>query len=153
MVDALVDLLVEWNPQDEAAVRERAAAFQRELAALDAEMLAALEPLRGAEVVEFHHSMDYLLRRCGIRVAGAIEPSPGQSVGPRTLHELTEHAREHGARAVFMEPQLAGQAAEALAREAGIPLITVDPYGGAPGRETYADWLRWNLDAIRKAAP
>lgn len=98
----------------------------------------------------FHHAIDYMLHRYGIGVAGAVEPSPGQTAGPRTLHALAEHLKARGVKAVFIEPQLSPQSAQAVAEEAGAELVEIDPNGGVPGRETYAELLRWNANAIRK---
>lgn len=150
MVMPLAERLAELRPARAAAYREGAARFREELLALDKELAETLAPARGKEVAVFHHAIDYMLHRYGIGVAGAVEPSPGQTAGPRTLHALAEHLKARGVKAVFIEPQLSPQSALAVAEEAGAQVVEIDPNGGVPGRETYAELLRWNANAIRK---
>jgi ABC-type Zn uptake system ZnuABC Zn-binding protein ZnuA len=147
----LAERLAALRPARAEAYREGANKFREELLALDGTLTTVLAPARGKQVAVFHHAIDYMLHRYGIGVAGAVEPSPGQTSGPRTLHALAEHLKEQGVKAVFIEPQLSPQAAYAVAEEAGAQLVEIDPNGGVPGRETYAELLLWNAQAIRKA--
>ncbi len=147
----LAERLATIRPERADAYRDNARRFREELLALDKELSETLAPARGKEVAVFHHAIDYMLHRYGIGVAGAVEPSPGQTAGPRTLHALAEHLKSRGVKAVFIEPQLSPQAAYAVAEQAGAMLVEIDPNGGVPGRETYAELLRWNAQAIRKA--
>lgn len=148
---ALAEQLAELMPQDRAGIEARARDVAAKLDALDAEVAELLAPAKGGKVAVFHHAIDYLLARYGIEIVGAVEPSPGQSAGPRTLHQLAEKLKAEGARAIFVEPQLPPQAAQTVAEAAGIPLVEVDPEGGIPGRESYEELLRFNAQAIAKA--
>ena len=80
-----------------------------------------------------------------------MEPSPGQTAGPRTLHELAEHLKAEGVKAVFIEPQLPPQSAYAVAEEAHLKVVEIDPNGGVPGRETYRELVLFNARAVRSA--
>jgi len=151
LLTPLVERLGTLYPERADEYRENARRFRDELVALDKELAETLAPARGKEVAVFHHAIDYMLHRYGIGVAGAVEPSPGQTAGPRTLHALAEHLKSRGVKAVFIEPQLSPQAAYAVAEQAGAALVEIDPNGGVPGRESYAELLRWNAQAIRKA--
>lgn len=151
IVEPLVAELARLNPARAEDYRERAGRFLDELRQLDTALKSELAPAKGQQVAVFHHAFDYLLHRHGIGVAAAIEPSPGQSAGPRTTHLLAKELKDRGARAIFIEPQLSPQSAKAVAEEASLPLITVDPLGGVPGRETYAELALWNARAIRSA--
>lgn len=151
IVEPLTAELARLNPARAADYRARAERFLAELRQLDATLQSELAPAKGQQVAVFHHAFDYLLRRHGIGIAAAIEPSPGQSAGPRTTHLLAKELKDRGARAIFIEPQLSPQSAKAVAEEAALPLITVDPLGGVPGRETYAELALWNARAIRSA--
>jgi zinc transport system substrate-binding protein len=147
----LVEVLAELGLAEREELQQRAAAFGGRLDALDARLREELAPARGGKVAVFHHSIDYLLARYGIAVAGAVEPSPGQSAGPRSLHALAERLKAEGARAVFVEPQLSPQAALTVAEQAGIPVVEIDPEGGIAGRERYEELILFNAAAIRGA--
>ena len=56
------------------------------------------------------------------------------------------------AAAVFSEPQYSPKLAEALAREAGVPVRMLDPVAtGSPGRTAYEDAMRRNLSTLKEA--
>jgi ABC-type Zn uptake system ZnuABC Zn-binding protein ZnuA len=151
MVEPLAERLAELRPERATEYRENAVRFKQELEALHAEATEILAPARGGQVAVFHHAIDYLLHRHDIGVAGAVEPSPGQTAGPRTLHELAQHLKAEGVKAVFMEPQLPPQSAYAVAEEAHLKVVEIDPNGGVPGRETYRELVLFNARAVRSA--
>ncbi len=151
VVEPLVARLSALRPERAEAYKENGERFLEELKELDVSLITELAPARGGEVAVFHHAFDYLLHRYGIKVAAAIEPSPGQTAGPRTLHELGKDLKERGVRAIFIEPQLSPQSAQAVAEQAGLKLVVVDPLGGVEGRDTYGAFVLWNARAIRSS--
>jgi ABC-type Zn2+ transport system substrate-binding protein/surface adhesin len=52
--------------------------------------------------------------------------------------------------ALFTEPQFPLSAARVVASDAGVRLVLADPIGGVPGRETYAELLRFDAHAFRE---
>lgn len=151
VLPALAAALGELDPPGRAEYEANARAFAERLDALDREMAETLAPLRGQSVMLFHPSLQYFLRRYGLKLAGTIEPFPGKEPTPRYLAAAARRLRESGARAVFSEPQLPARPAEALAETAGLRAHELDPYGGAPGRERYEDALRFNARVLREA--
>lgn len=151
IIEPLSEALGEMRPSEAEAIKARAIEFAARIGELDAELKETLAPAKGGKVAVFHHAIDYMLARYGIEVAGAVEPSPGQTSGPRTLHELAEHLKAVGAKAVFIEPQLPPQAAMTVAEAAGIPVVEIDPEGGIAGRESYEELLQFNAQAIAGA--
>jgi ABC-type Zn2+ transport system substrate-binding protein/surface adhesin len=55
------------------------------------------------------------------------------------------------AAALFTEPQMEGQLAAALAREAGVAVHEVDPLGGGPKAASYEDLVRGIARAMDEA--
>lgn len=151
LLPKLLEQLSSLDPEGAAQYAKNTDAFAAELAALDAELKQVLAPLEGKPVVLFHLSMQYFLHRYGLGLAGVVEPSPGKEATPRFLESVIETVRRTGAKAVFTEPQLPRRPAEAVAQSAGVALAELDPYGGLPGRETYAALLRYNAQALRSA--
>lgn len=151
MLPGLVSALSECDPEGAAQYAAAAERFRGELEALDAALAAELSPVKGRPVILFHLSLQYFLKRYDLRLAAVVESSPGKEATPKYLEQVIAAVKEAGAKVVFSEPQLAKRPAEAVAEAAGVALAELDPYGGLPGRETYAELLRYNAGALRTA--
>jgi zinc transport system substrate-binding protein len=152
-VTAIGESLADVDPASAPGYRARAADLVAELVALHDELLRTLEPVRGAAFVPFHDAWPYFAARYGLDLVVEIEPFPGREPSPAYLRYALGKISGSGARAIFSEPQLSRRPAEVVAAEAGVELHEIDPLGGMPGREGYADLLRHNaailLDALR----
>jgi len=51
----------------------------------------------------------------------------GKEPKPAQLKELIEHAREHGIKVIFVQPQFSAKSAEMVAREIGGQVVAADP--------------------------
>jgi len=148
----LVEALSDVDPGGAATYKANAEKFGRELDALNDELAKILEPVKGRPVLLFHPSLQYMLRRYGLEMIGAIEASPGKETSVREITDvLAKRVKEKGARAVFSEPQLPKAPAEAVAKLCGVKIYEVDPEGGGPGRESYADLMRYNARTLAEA--
>ncbi len=148
LIDPLVSRMAELDPSHQETYLRNAETFGAGLDALDHEIAALLEPVRGAAIVQHHPSMAYFLARYGFRSVGAIEESPGQEPTPRDLQRLAETMKTEGARVVVTEPQLPPAPVRALAEMTGARIVELDPVGGLPGRMTYAELLRYNARTL-----
>jgi len=110
---------------DEAAQRRRLEALHAELAALDADLAAALAPAAGRTMVVFHPAFGYLARDYGFTQL-SIEKD-GLPPTPRHLAEVLAEIRGQGVRAVFVQPQSASDQLRALAAAEGLRLEVLDP--------------------------
>ncbi|MGD9496463.1 MAG: metal ABC transporter solute-binding protein, Zn/Mn family [Armatimonadota bacterium] len=99
--------------------------FARELMALHEEIAETLRPVRGREIVVFHPSFGYFCDAFGLRQV-PIE-AEGKEPGPRQLEEIIARAKAQKGRAIFVQPQFAKASAEAIAREIGAEVVTLDP--------------------------
>jgi ABC-type Zn uptake system ZnuABC Zn-binding protein ZnuA len=146
----LAEAFARIDPAGADGYRSRAAGAARSLAALDAELAAQLAPVRGHAVVATHNSWTYFLADFGLVNGGSIEPVPGREPSPRDLRALIDLVKERGIPALFTEPQFPLSAARVVASDAGVRLVLADPIGGVPGRETYAELLRFDGRAFRE---
>jgi ABC-type Zn uptake system ZnuABC Zn-binding protein ZnuA len=146
----LAEAFARLDPSGAAGYRARAAEGARALATLDAEIAAALAPVRGRTVVSTHNSWTYFLADYGLVNGGSVEPAPGREPSPHELRALIDLVREKRIPALFTEPQFPPSAARVVAEDAGVRLVLADPQGGVPGRETYADLLRFDARAFRE---
>ncbi len=148
-----VAALSELDPGGAEMYRKNAESFSIELTRLDEELARTLEPLRGRTVIQFHPSLYYFLERYGIRTAGVIETIAGQEPSPKQIKELADLIRAEKVEIIVTEPQLSDAPVRALAEAAGVRIAHLDPLGGVPGRETYAELLRYNANALLEAFP
>jgi ABC-type Zn uptake system ZnuABC Zn-binding protein ZnuA len=140
------------RPADARAFRRNADAYVFRLSALAAEFEAAAKTFRRRNIVTFHNVFDYLARDLGLTVVGDIETAPGQEPSAGELRNLARTIRERKVPAVFSEPQYSPKLAEALAREAGVPVKVLDPVAtGSPAPTAYEDAMRRNLSTLKDA--
>ena len=144
----VADALGEVDPANAPAYAAAAERVRQELLELDAELTALLAPVRGAPFVPFHDAWPYFAARYGLDLVVEIEPFPGREPSPAYLRYALEKIAASGAKAVFSETQLNRRPAEVVADEAGVELFELDPLGGLPGRETYAELLLHNAKVI-----
>lgn len=139
------------RPASAPSFRRNADAYVVRLAALAEEFEAAAKSFRRRNIVTFHDVFDYLARDIGLTVVGAIETTPGQEPSAGELRKLSRTIREKRVPAVFAEPQYSPKLAEALGREAGVPVRVLDPAASGSFRlAAYEDAMRRNLSTLRE---
>lgn len=140
------------RPADARAFRRNADAYVARLSALAAEFDAAAKTFRRRNVVTFHNVFGYLARDVGLAVVGEVETAPGQEPSAGEIRKLSRTIRERKVPVVFSEPQYSPKLAEALAREAGVPVRVLDPVAtGSPALTAYEDAMRRNLSVLVEA--
>ncbi|NQT20239.1 MAG: metal ABC transporter substrate-binding protein [Planctomycetes bacterium] len=81
--------------------------------------LGALHPLRGSEVVTYHRSWVYFMRRFGLSVPVELEPKPGIPPSPSHLAEVIENVKTRKIKTILVEPFYSRKAADLVAAKAG----------------------------------
>jgi zinc transport system substrate-binding protein len=122
LVAATLQRLDPDHARDYAA---RLAGLIAELEELDAWIKNTLAPYRGRAFVVFHPSWGYFADDYGIRqIAIEIE---GKEPSDAELTKLQEETRALAVSVVFVQPQIAGKSARAVAGALGARLETLDP--------------------------
>ncbi|MHB9115568.1 MAG: metal ABC transporter substrate-binding protein, partial [Thermoleophilia bacterium] len=142
MVDTIATALVAADPAGASGYRERAAAYDARLVALEADIRAALQGVPTRRFISFHSAFQYYARAFGLEQAAVIEEFPGKEPSPQYLAALVRLVKESGVTAVFSEPQFSPRPAEALARETGATVYEVDPEGAVLAASLYEDLMR-----------
>jgi zinc/manganese transport system substrate-binding protein len=157
VVDAMERVLVEVDGIDAEAVREHAANYRAELAALDesmAESFASIPDDRRSLVTN-HHVFGYLAQRFDFELVGAVIPGGTTLASPSAadLDDLSSAIEDAGVRTIFAESSQPDQLVQVLADEAGMDVEVVQLYtesltaeGG--GAATYLDMQRANTERI-----
>lgn len=146
-------MLSELDPDRSEEYARNLVRFRERLAGLHREIEDAVGRFSVREFVAFHPSWSYFARRYGLREAGIIQRSPGRDPTPRQIEEIVAAVRRYRIRAVFAEPQFNITAARAIAEEAGVAVLILDPLGGPdlPGRDSYLALMRHNLEIMQEA--
>lgn len=123
------------------------------LDSLDVEIREAIKGFKTKEYVALHPAWHYFSEAYGLREIGVIEESPGRGPTPKQLKRIVADIAKFKIKAVFAEPQLSAKAARAIAEEANVRVLILDPLGGEgiPGRDSYLGLMRYNLGVMREA--
>ncbi len=150
-VDVTVEALSGLDPGGGPFYRERGQQLRAAIETLHAEIQRDAATWRRRKIVTFHGSLFYFAARYGLEVVGVVEPVPGTEPPPQHVTEIAALLRGPGAAALFVEPQLDGQLARALARESGAAVHEVDPLGGAPRAASSVELVRGIAHAMDAA--
>ncbi|MFZ0850689.1 MAG: zinc ABC transporter substrate-binding protein [Hyphomicrobiaceae bacterium] len=144
MVDRIEHVLSAKDPANAGIFRANAAALKHKLDALSAELQQALHPLAGKPYVVAHDAFQYLERRFGLNVVGAVSLSPDVAPSAKRLSELRRKILSLGAICVFAEPQVDKRLIENLTEGTLARTGTLDPEGFAlePGPNLYFTLMR-----------
>jgi ABC-type Zn uptake system ZnuABC Zn-binding protein ZnuA len=141
------------SPADATAFAANLAAYTKELEALDAEVERQIDSLANKKVVTNHDAFHYYLDRYGLELVGSVIPSFDTSaeLSGRDIRDLVAKIKATGVKAIFSETTLPPKAAETIAAEAGVKVVTGEDalYGdalGPPGSDgdTYLKMIRHN---------
>ena len=149
----IVNALSAAAPADRATFEANAAAYAKELTALDAELAAqvATIPPANRKLVTFHDAFPYFARHFGFDLVGVVLANVGQEPTAADLANLVDRVRAANVPAVFSEAQFNPKLAQTLADEAGIHRVVTTLYNdalGPPPADTYPGMMRWNMQQI-----
>jgi zinc/manganese transport system substrate-binding protein/manganese/iron transport system substrate-binding protein len=159
MVANIADGLAAADAADAGYFRERAAAYQSKLDALDAQIAAKIAtiPAGQRKLVTNHDAFGYYIARYGLEFVGSVIPSFDTSaeLSGRQIQDLVAKIKATGVKAIFSESSLPPKTAQTIAAEAGIRVEagedslyadTLGPAGSAGA--TYLEAMTHNTDVI-----
>ncbi len=125
MAETIRDALTELDPEGADTYRRNQAAYDAELAALDAELTDRLTGLQQRSFLVYHPAWGYFADAYGLTQV-PIEHE-GKAPGARRLTALIEQARANEAQVILVQPQFDQRAAEQVARAIDGRVESVDP--------------------------
>jgi ABC-type Zn uptake system ZnuABC Zn-binding protein ZnuA len=155
-IPAIRDALTAADPAARATFARNAAAYLKQLRALDAGIARCMATVPRAQrrLVTDHDAFGYFARRYGIAVIGAVIPSQTTQAQPSAgdVARLVATIRREHVRAVFPESSVSPRLARAVAHETGAA-SDLTLYGdtlGPAGSDgaTYLTMERHNADAM-----
>jgi len=152
-VASIRDALIAHDPDGADVYSANAEAYIAELAALDAEIRAAVAGLpEGALVITSHDAFRYFTHAYGLAFDAPLGTSTEVEATARDVARLIETIRANDIRAVFAESLTDARLIEQIAREADVPVAgtlysdALSPPDGPAG--TYIDMMRHNISLI-----
>jgi ABC-type Zn uptake system ZnuABC Zn-binding protein ZnuA len=147
------DALAALDPAHRTQYVRNAAAYDARLDRLTAWIRAQIAPIppQRRVLIVFHNAWQYYDDRFGITTLGIIEEAPGQEPNPHDFGQIVDLAIAHHVRAIFGEPEYSPKLAEALARDAGVSVVTNlydDSIGTDPSVNNYISMLQYDTRAI-----
>lgn len=121
----IANVLASYDPPHAKLYQQNFIKLERELVALDQEMRRVLSEAPKTLLVS-HPAFGYLCRDYGLEQL-TIEME-GREPTPRYLTALIAKARKLNIKTVFVQKQHAVRGGERVAKELGVPCVTLDPY-------------------------
>ena len=144
MTYAIVDTLIEADPENAATYDANANALIDRLDALLAEIDGELAPVRDKPFIVLHDAYRYFEERFDLNAAGSITINPERAPGVQRITEIRDKVRELGSVCVFAEPQFDSKIIDVVTEGTDARSGTIDPLGAAieDGPELYFTLIR-----------
>lgn len=141
------------DPDGARVYSENAAAYEKELAALDGAMKRLFGGVKNRRFIQWHPAWDYLAAECGLEIAGTIQKGHGDTPSVREFKELVEKARSRGVKVVVVEFNIRNREADALAAEIGAGVVGLDTIGNPAidEKSSYIKMMMHNAELLSQA--
>jgi len=132
------------DPDNAGAYFANAAAARAEMEALQAEVDAMLDPVRGGRFIVFHDAYQYFESAFDFPASGAISISDATDPSPARIAEIQSRIREEGVNCVLAEPQFNAALVATVLDGTDANTGVIDPLGAelAPGPDLYPQVIR-----------
>lgn len=148
IVTATADALAARDPADAEAYRTNADRTLQAIDALDAELKAALAPLKDKPFVVFHDAYQYFEARYDLSAVGSITVSPDRRPSAKRLSAIRAKIAGLNAACVFAEPQFEPTLVRTVVEGTKARTGVLDPEGAdLPEGEALYPTLMRNLAA------
>jgi zinc transport system substrate-binding protein len=144
--------LIEKFPQFKEKIESNYDDYMMRLDALAEDIDEVSQYVNDKPVMTFHDAYAYLAEDMGFHVVSTVESGEGGEPSAMELASLSDEINEHGVKALFIEPDYSGSAAEILFRETGVEIYTLNPViKGDAVKTAYEDIMRKNIESIVEA--
>ena len=151
-VDAIKVELINIDPENKDSYETSANNYKEKLTDLDVETknLIATIPSDQRIFITTHEALGYLEARYDLEVKATIIPSitTEDTATPKQLVEVIEEIKEHEIKVLFMESENPTKAAEVIAQETGISLVSGLWVETLQEGQSYVDFMKSNVNII-----
>jgi zinc transport system substrate-binding protein len=156
IVEAIAHAFAEKDPAHKETYQKNSERHQARLKDLDQKYRASLSNCRHRKLIlGGHAAFAYLAKRYGLEQISLSGVSPNAEPTPKRMAEVIEVTRKAGSRYIFSEEMVNKKLAQALAREAGVSVLILNPGANLTREEgkdklTFIDLMENNLANLRK---
>ena len=144
--------LVKEFPQYETKIEENYSDYIKRLNALEDERRTVLSLSKELNVISFHGAFEYMAEDLGLNICHTIESDEGHEPPAKELAQLSNKIKKDSIKALFVDPNYNGSAAEILGRETGEEIYVINPViSGKEKLTAYEDIMNENYQMILKA--
>lgn len=146
-------VLTRVDPKGATTYQQNYDRFVKELDHRMAEWQQRMAPLKGAQVVTYHTTWNYFLRRFGLELAGTMESKPGIPPSASHVGALMHTMKAADVKVVMTTTYYPNRFTNLIHRETGIPVLvlpsSVDPRAGAENYFALFDTTIAQLAAVK----
>lgn len=141
--------LSDIDPRHANTYQENLKRVAAQLTALEEELQAISSTAPQKQFIAMHDAWGYLANHYGFNLAATYEPVEGRDPSLADLNRLQSIISQHNIRVFYSEPQKESIGAVRLLRDDfGLSIRVLDPVGGLPPYDSFANLLRANLQAL-----
>lgn len=144
----IADELGKLDPVNKDLYTSRATIYSEELDILESELQDQVHSFSNRNIISLHDAWYYFAESFNLNLVGTFEPSAGKEPTPQYLHTLEEEVNENNVSTLFVEPQLSQASINAFAKDHNLNIAVIDPLGGKPGRDSYIELMRYNIEQV-----
>ncbi len=131
MVQTIASQMAELDPANAETYAANAAAYEKRLDALDAQVGETLSGVKNRVFIVFHPAFGYFADDYGLKMV-ALEQEGKESTAEH-VQELVDLAKQDGAKAIFYQAETDSKQATAFAEEIGGKTVELAPLSGDYG--------------------
>lgn len=151
-VESIKNGLIKEFPQYETKIEENYSDYIKRLGALEEEQKSVLSVAKNLNVISFHGAFEYLAEDSGFNISATIESDEGYEPSAKELAGLSNRIKNENIKALFVDPNYSGSAAEILQGETGAEIYVLNPViSGEEKLTAYEDIMKENYKEILKA--
>ena len=151
-VENIKNGLIKEFPEYEKEIKENYFDYIKRLDALEKEQKSILSGINEVNIIAFHGAYEYLAQDLGFHICQNIESDEGYEPSAKELAVLSKKIKNENIKALFVDSNYSGSAAEILGRETNTAIYVINPI--ISGEETitaYEDIMKENYKTILKA--
>ncbi len=156
IIDLIAATLSKIAPDQAAYFQQNAHEYQEKLKNLDRKYQKMLTNCRQRSLIlGGHAAFGYLAQRYGLQQIALSGINPNAEPTPKRMAEVIAIARKEKAKFIFAEEMVNPRLAKALAKEAGVQILILNPGANLTKKQraakvTFLDLMERNLDNLKK---
>ena len=140
------------DPQGSQYYEDRVKAYVEELDALHSQILAQIDEIdiHDRVIMTSHEALGYLEARYGVEVLPAVLPGLDGDISatPKDLVHAIEEIEEHNVKVIFLDETRSAKAAERVADETGVEVVSGLKVESLESGQTYIEFMEKNMNII-----